>query len=112
MAVNMMPQDVLPMHIQQAATAQQLGPFTKVYKNSLIFAVGYIIGAIFCILLACFFITSITVDSTDTDGGSLIFFFILDLFFWGMAGFMIYTVIKTAGRQIYLFQQGLIIEHR
>jgi len=104
MAANMAQQGVLPMHVQQAATAQQLGPFAKVYKVNLI-RLGF--GIIVCAVIALVCLGSAT-QSSDSAGVLLG----AGLVCLGLTVLCIYNMVQIAGRQIFLFQQGLIIEHK
>lgn len=108
MATNMVSQESLPLQVQQAAAAHQLGAFLKAYSSSL---GRTIIGAfVFLVGAAFFFAGGIFPpgESVMTRGILLVF----ALLFLGMAIYMISTVIQAAGQQIYLFQQGLVIDKR
>jgi len=106
MAANMEPQGVLPMHIQQAAMAQQLGPFMGVYKTSITKSIAIIV---LCTLAAIYFISS-AVQSSDL--GNNILRLVLVIAALGVGSFFARSVMQVAGRLVYLFQQGLIIEHQ
>lgn len=103
---NMVPQDGLPVQVQQVAAAQQLGAFLKVYGTKL---VRTSIGAlVFLVGAALFFAGGIfPTDETVATRGILLVFAVL---FLSTAIYMIFTVIQAANQQVYLFQQGIVID--
>lgn len=102
MAANMTPPGLLSLPVQQVATAQQLGPFAKIYKTTIVrTTIG---SSVFLIAGVAFFIGGIV--------GSVIFLSIIGLLFIAMAIYMLYTAIRIFDQKIYLFQYGMIIEHR
>jgi hypothetical protein len=106
MATNMVPQDRLPLPVQQVAAAHRLGAFLKAYNTSL---VRTIIGAlVFLAGAALFFAGGIfPPEETVVTRGILLVFALL---FLGTAIYMVSTVIQAANQQIYLFQQGIVID--
>jgi len=107
MAVNMAPQGSLPMPVQQAAMAQQLGAFMKGYKATL---VRMILGTIVFAALGLFFVA--LAINTSGDGSGIAIGGVLGLLSFGLTAFFIYRIVQAAGQQIYLFQQGIVIEHK
>ncbi|MFL5704866.1 MAG: DUF6585 family protein [Ktedonobacteraceae bacterium] len=106
MATNMVPQDMLPPQVQQVAASHRLGAFLKAYNASL---VRTIIGALVFLVGAILFFAGgiFPLDETVMTRGILLVFALL---FLGMAIYMVSTVIQAAGRQIYLFQEGIVID--
>jgi hypothetical protein len=106
MATNMIPQDLLPLPVQQVAATHRLGAFLKVYNTSL---VGATIGAFFLLIVAaCFFAGGIfPTDETIAARGILIAF---GLLFLGGTTYQLFSVVQAANQQIYLFQQGIVID--
>src|SRR5262249_2435617 len=107
MAASMVPQGVLPLPVQQTAAAQQLGVFIKTYKSTL---VRTVIGAITFLVAGAFFCAGgiFPPDLTLVTRAVLLIF---GLLFLGVAISMIYSVIQVANQQIYLFQQGMVIDN-
>lgn len=106
MATNMAPQEALPLPVQQAAAALRLGAFTKVYKVS---ARRTIVGASIILAAAVFFSGGgiFPQNISDSTRTTLI---VCGLAFLGIAFYMFYTVVQVRNQQIYLFQQGIVIE--
>jgi hypothetical protein len=100
MAVNMAPQGILSLPVQQVATAQQLGPFMKTYKTTL---VRTILGIIFFFVGTVFFFVGAV-------AGSQIVLLLLGLLCLALVIYLVYTAIQVANRQIHLFQYGIVIE--
>lgn len=106
MAMQMVPQNPLPMSVQQAASMQQLGAFIKIYPASY---VRTIIGAVVFLLVAVpFFIGGLTSD--DTLGRTQAVLIVFALLFFAMAIYLFYTVVQAINQRIYLFQQGIVID--
>ena len=99
MATNMVPQDRLPLPVQQVAAAHRLGAFLKAYNTSL---VRTIIGALVFLAGAALFLAGgiFPPDETVVTRGILLVFALL---FLGTAIYMVSTVIQAANQQIYLF---------
>ncbi len=110
MATNIISPDILPLPVQQAAAAQQLGAFKKVYKTrlarSIISATFFMVGAVFFFSGAIFPPPS---DISLTTRVILLGFAILMLV---LAIYLFSTVLQAANRKVYLFQQGIVIEKR
>lgn len=106
MTTNTEPQVLLPLPVQQVATAQQLGVFLKAYKPGL---VKTIVGALIFLAGAALFGAGgiFPPGETIVTRGLLLVFALL---FLGLAIYLLSTVIQAAYRQIYLFQQGLVID--
>jgi hypothetical protein len=102
MAVNMTPQGILSLPVQQVAAAQQLGAFSKTYKTTIVKTVvgssAFLVGGV------AFFIGSIA--------GSIVILMVFALSFLAMAIYMIYSAIQVVNQQIHLFQYGMVIEHK
>lgn len=107
MAVNTTPQGYLPMHVQQAAMTQQLGAFTKSYKASL---VRTILGVVVCAVAGLFFV--VLAIASGGDGTGIAVGLVFGLLFLGLTVYLIYRFFQVGGQQIYLFQQGLVIENK
>ena len=113
---NLMSQDVVPLPVQQAAYAQQLGTFIKAYKVSIF----NIIAAIFVIILfwgAGIYFLGRGLFEQDNIGikvSSLVFgLFLLGVpigVFYLQYGQNLYLVPQSIKRRIYLFQQGIVID--
>lgn len=106
MATHMVPSSVLPLPVQQAAARQRLGAFKKAYKTNLVRTIvsSFVFlaaGALFCVggLLPA--------DLTVTTRLVLLAF---GLLFLGTALYLGYSVIQVANQQVYLFEQGLVID--
>jgi hypothetical protein len=106
MATNMIPQDLLPLPVLQVAAAHRLGAFLKVYNTNL---VKTIIGSLVFLAGAAFFFAGgiFPPDETVVSRGVLMVFALL---FLCAAIYLLSTVIQAANQQIYLFQQGLVID--
>lgn len=106
MATNMIPQEMLPPPVQQAAAAGRLGAFMKAYKAGI---VRTIIGALVFLIGGMLFLGGglLAPDVPTTTRGILVVF---ALFFIGMAIYMIVSALQVANQQVYLFQQGLVVE--
>ncbi|HEY4384947.1 MAG TPA: DUF6585 family protein [Ktedonobacteraceae bacterium] len=106
MAMNMPPQVFLSMPVQQAAAAQQLGAFHKSYKVNIF---NSIVGIVVSVAVGFFFVVA-AFGSGDSEAMAVEL--VLALIFFILAAFLIYAFVKASGRQIHLFQQGLVIEQR
>lgn len=108
MAANIVPQDILPLSVQQIAASERLGTFMKMYKSSL---TRTIIGAIFFLLGGVLFVGggALPPDLSVVTRAVLLIF---GLLFLGLTIYMVFTVIQAAGQQIFLFQQGMVIEKK
>src|SRR5690242_7821542 len=106
MATNMVSSDVLPLPVQQAAASQQLGTFRKVYKASII---RTIIGScVFLAAAALFGLGGLLPPGLEaTTRFVLLIFGVLSL---GVALYLVRSVVQVANQQIYLFEQGMVIE--
>jgi len=100
MAANMVSQGILSFPVQQAAEAQQLGPFTKTYKTTLVRTIIAIIFFLGCAAV-CFI--------GGTVGGQIVLL-IVALGSLALVGYFIYTAITVGGQKIHLFQYGIVIE--
>jgi len=109
MSTNMTPQDILSPPVQQVAATLQLGAFIKTYKATLAGTIG---GIITCIVVAALFLAGATILHDTFNTTTIIIFLIFVLLFLGGAISMIYDAIQVANRQIYLFQQGIVIEKK
>ncbi len=106
MVTNIAPQGILPLPVQQVAAAQQLGAFLKVYKASL---VRTIIGALFFMAAAVFFCGG-GIFPTDLSVTTRVVLLVFGLFSLGLVVYLVSTVIQAANQQIYLFEQGIVID--
>lgn len=106
MATNMVSSGVLPPPVQQVAAAQRLGTFRKIYKASVI---RTIIGSgVFLAAAALFCLGGLLPPGQEAmTRFVLLVFGVLSL---GLAFYLGYTVIQVAKQQIYLFEQGMVIE--
>ena len=102
MATNMTPQSILSLPVQQVAATQQLGAFSKTYKTAI--ARTIIGSSIFLAMGIVFFIGVIAASS--------IFLTVFALLFIALALYMFYTASQIFDQKIYLFQYGMIIEHK
>jgi hypothetical protein len=103
---NMIPQDVVPLAVQQAADAHQLGTFLKAHKASLtrttLGATLFLVGAVLFLAGGIF--------ATDSTTRIKLILLVFGVLFLGQAIFMAYTVTQAVNQQIYLFQQGIVID--
>src|SRR6266705_1304361 len=106
MATNMIPQDILPPLVQQAAASGRLGTFLKAYKASL---VRTIIGALVFLAGGVLFLAG-GLFPPDLSLTSRVVLVVFALLFIGMAIYMIASALQVANQQVYLFQQGMVIE--
>jgi hypothetical protein len=108
MATNMVPVGMLPLPVQQVAVTQRLGAFVKAYKASL---VRTIVGALVFLAGAALFCAGgiLPPDLTVTTRGVLLVF---GLLFLGLALSLASSVLQAAHQQVYLFEQGLVIDKR
>lgn len=106
MSTNTVPPGMLPLPVQQAAAARGLWAFLKTYTVSLR---GTIVGACFFLLGAALFCVGsiFPPDLTITTRGLLL---VSALFFLGLALSLAWSVIQVANQQVYLFEQGLVVE--
>lgn len=105
MAMNMASQNMLPMPVQLAAMAHQLGAFSKVYPATI---VKTIIGALVFLVIGIGFAAA-GILPQDTSGATKVVFLIFALLFVFTALYMMYGAIRVANQQVYLFQEGLVI---
>ena len=98
--------NMLPLPVQQAADAQQLGTYIKAHKASL---ARTILGATLFLAGAVLFLAG-GMFATDSTTRIKIILLVFGLLFLGMAIFRAYTVAQAVHRQIYLFQQGIVID--
>lgn len=113
---NLVSQDVVPLPVQQAAYAQQLGAFIKAYKVSNF----NVIAAIFAIILfwgaGIYFLGSglFEQDNIGIKVSSLVFGLVLLGVPIGVIYLQykqnLYLVLQSIKRRIYLFQQGIVID--
>lgn len=106
MLTNMVPQEPLPLPVQQVAASLRLGTFVKIYRSSL---VGTIIGLLVFLVMGLIF-AGAGVFAEDETGNTRIVLLIMALLFLGLAVWMIYTAIQASNQRIYLFQQGMVME--
>jgi hypothetical protein len=108
MATNMVPVGILPLPVQQVAATQRLGAFVKAYKASL---VRTIVGALVFLVGAALFCAGgiLPPNLTVTTRGVLL---VCGLFFLGLAVSLASSVLQAANQQVYLFEQGLVIDKR
>jgi uncharacterized protein DUF6585 len=106
MAVKVNPQGILPLPVQQVAAAQRLGAFMKIYEATLIKTV---LGAITFMVAAVLFCAG-GIFPPDLTEVTRVILLVFGLSFLGLAISMIYSVIQVANQQIYLFQQGMVID--
>lgn len=99
--VNMAPQGYLSPQVQQAVAAQQLGPFIRNYKASFF---NILIGPIVCAIVGIFFLAS------GTQGGDSSANFMFAAIFLIIGVILLVIGVPNLGQQVYLFQQGLVIE--
>lgn len=106
MTTNIVPPDMLPLPVQQEAATQRLGAFLKAYKTNL---VRTIIGALVFLVAAALFGAGglFPPDLAVTTRGVLL---VCGLFSLGLALSLAPSVIQAANRQIYLFEQGMVID--
>jgi len=106
MTTNTVPPGMLPLPVQQVSAAQQLGAFMKAYKTNL---VRTIIGALVFLLTAALLCAGgiFPPDLTVTTRGVLLVFGLISL---GLALSLASSVIREANLQVYLFQQGMVID--
>lgn len=105
METNIAQQNMLPLEVQQAAAAQRLGTFIKVYKSSL---TRTIIGVVFFLVGGILFLAG-GIFPTDISIVTRVILLFFGISFAALAIYMAFTVIRVAGQQIYLFQQGMVI---
>ena len=113
---NLVSPDVVPLPVQQAAHAQQLGTFLKAYRVS----IPQVIAAIFVIILfwgAGIYLLGSGLFEQDNIGikvSSLVFgLFLLGVpigIFYLQYGQNLSLVPQSIKRRIYLFQQGIVID--
>jgi hypothetical protein len=103
---NITPQDIVPQPVQQTADAHQLGTFLKVYKASLL---RTILGATVFLGAAVLFLAG-GIFATDATTRVKIILLVLGVLFLGMAMYLAFTVAQAVNQQVYLFQQGIVIE--
>ncbi|HET8846716.1 MAG TPA: DUF6585 family protein [Ktedonobacteraceae bacterium] len=105
MVTNMMPQEPLPLPVQQVAATQQLGALVKVYKASII---GSIVGFLLFLIGGVFFLFGglFAEDTTDNTKTVLVLCGVACL---ALAVYLVALVIQAVSRRTYLFQQGLVI---
>ena len=106
MTTNMVPLDMLPLPVQQVAAVQRLGAFMKAYKTSL---VRTILGALVFMVAAALFCAG-GIFPPDLPVTTRVVLLGFGLFSLGLAIFLAYSVIQVANQQIYLFQQGMVID--
>lgn len=106
MATNMTPQDTLPPPVQQIAAAQQLGAFIKAYGVSIN---GTIIGAFIFLAGSIFFFVG-GFSPSDLEVTVRVVLLTFAVLFLGMTIYLLSTVIQIANQNVYLFQQGLVID--
>jgi hypothetical protein len=106
MAKNLASPGALPMPAQQAADSRGLGAFRQAYQATLTRTVALII--IFLVGAAGF--SAAAIFGTDLNAGSRALFLLFVLLFVVVSLCLIFQVIQAAHQQIYLFQQGLVIE--
>lgn len=106
MATNIAASNALPLPVQQVAAAQQLGAFKKVYTASV---VRTIIGScVFLMATAFFGVGGLLPAGLElTTRVVLVVFGVLSL---AVALYLGYSGIQVAHQQIYLFEQGMVIE--
>jgi hypothetical protein len=102
----MISQGILPQAVLQGAAAGQLGAFTKVYKVSSGKAIA---GSIILTIVA---VSSIAFGLLPPDLAVMtrVIVLLFGLLFLAGAISQISSIIQTANQQIYLFQQGIIID--
>ena len=106
MQTNIAPSGALPLPVQQAAASQQLGTFRRVYKSSIIRTV---VGS--CVLLvATVFFCAGGLLPPGLEVGARFVLLVFGALFLGMALYLGYSVLQVANQQIYLFEQGMVIE--
>lgn len=108
MTTHMVPPDILPLPVQQVATDQRLGAFTKAYRTAV---VRTIVGSFVFLAAAAFLCAGIILppDLTATTRGVLLVFGLLSL---GLALWLAFSILQVANQCIYLFEQGLVIDKR
>jgi hypothetical protein len=106
MTTNMAPPAILPQSVQQVAAAQRLGAFTKVYTTAV---VRTIIGSLVFLAAAALFCAGglLPPELTVTARIALL---ACGLLFLGLAFSLANSVIQVANQQIYLFEQGMVID--
>ena len=113
---NLVSQDVVPLPVQQAAYAQQLGTFLKAYRVS----IGQVIAVIFVIIVfwgsGIYFLGSGLFERVDI--GAKVASLVLGMICLGVPigaihlqfGQNLSSVAQSIKRRIYLFQQGIVID--
>jgi len=97
---------ILPQPVQQVAAAGRLGAFMKVYKTTF---VKTVVGAITFVVAAALFCAG-GIFPPDLEVVTRVILLVFGLFFLGLAISLTSSVIQVANRQIYLFQQGMVID--
>lgn len=105
-------QDFLPMHVQQTAMTQQLGPFVKSYTAALIWCITWIIVDMMAALLLVWFAAVCVLVAIRTGDWSTAFGLVVVLGMTALCISGIVRMVRAAGRKVYLFQQGLIVENK
>lgn len=107
MATDMASTGVLPLPVQQVASAQRLGTFTRAYKTTSL--VRTIIGSLVFLVAAMFFCAGgiLPPELTVTTRVLLLASGLLSL---SLALSLSYSVIQVANQRVYVFEQGLVID--
>lgn len=110
MATNIASSDILPLSVQQAAAARQLGAFKKVYKTnsnkSIVAAIFFMAGAVF------FSAGGIFPPPSALSVTTRVILLMFALLMLVLVTYLFATVIQIANRRVYLFQRGIVIEKR
>jgi len=100
------PQEMLPLEVQQVAGSQRLGEFVKVYKPSL---VKTCIGAFVFLVGGVGFLAG-GIIATDLTVRIRVILLVFGLGCLALAIYMIFRVFQAANQLVCLFQQGIVID--